>query len=163
MSKINISLKTKTNKKAVQAIEEMEEGHVKVGWVKGDKYPDKDIYVAEVAYLNENGHVIKRNGKEIGYVPPRPFLAITMADNGDRWRFIWKKLYKQVVEGKIPLEMALKKLGETVRASIKDTIWSSVPPPNAPSTIKHKKGRTTTLIDTGLMLKTINYVYKVGK
>lgn len=163
MSKINISLKTKTNKKALQAIEDMEAGHVKVGWVKGEKYPDKDIYVAEVAYLNENGHFIIRNGKQVGYVPPRPFLAITMSDNGDRWQFVWKKLYKQVVEGKIPLELALKKLGETVRASIKDTIWASVPPPNAPSTIKHKKGRTTTLIDTGLMLKTINYVYKVGK
>lgn len=161
--KANVSFKTKTNKQAVKAIKDMQEGHVKVGWVKGEKYPNKDIYIAEVAYLNENGHIIKRNGKEVGYVPPRPFLAITMSSNGVRWRSIWKKLYKHVVEGKIPLAVALKQLGEIVRAGIKSTIWNSVPPPNAPSTVKHKKGRTTTLIDTGLMLKTVNYVYKVGK
>lgn len=162
MSKIKVSMITKKDK-TDKLIDNLKEGNVKVGWFKGEKYPDKDILVSEIAFLNENGHEIKRNGKTIARVPPRPFLAITMADNGARWQFFWKKLYKQVLDGKLTLQIALNKLGEMVRASIKDTIWSSVPPPNAPSTIKHKKGRTTTLIDTGLMLKTINYESKVGK
>lgn len=160
---IKVSLKTKTNKKIEQSIEDLKDGIVKVGWVKGEKYPENDMFVAEVAYLNENGHQIKRDGKVIARVPPRPFLAITMSDNGERWNFLWKKLYRSVLNKEISFELALKKMGEIVRDSIKNTIWSNVPPPNTRNTIRQKQGRTVTLVDTGRMIKNINYVYEIKR
>jgi hypothetical protein len=50
----------------------------------------------------------------------------------------------------------LKLVGEAAKADIQAKIRSNVPPPNAPSTIA-QKGSSKTLIDTGAMLRSIDY------
>lgn len=166
MQRIKVSMKTKTNKQAEQTIKNLKDGYVKIGWFEGKKEPN-GLLVAENAYMQENGFRIKhRNGKET-YVPPRPFLSITMSKNSSKWQSIWKKAYKTILEGKNSLILALNVLGTKVKTDIQDTIKSSDGiRPNAPSTIESKKRRNRPLIplmDSMAMFKTINYKSTVGK
>lgn len=164
---INIKLKTKTNKKVEETITDLVDGYVKIGWYDGQKEPN-GLLVAENAYMQEHGFYIKnKKGKTLVYVPPRPFLQITMTNNMDKWNNFWKQEYKQVLDGKFNLMHALNKLGTMVRSDIQDTIISSNGiRPNKPSTIAIKKRKGSPLIplmDSLTMLNTLGYTSEVYK
>lgn len=157
---IRIKMVTKTNNKLEKAIQKLKSGYVKIGWFEGQKEPN-GLLVSENAYMQNNGFTIKhKNGKQT-YVPPRPFMNITLEENGIRWHNFWKNAYKKVVEGKEKLKKALNELGLVVKKDIQRTLRSNVKPELKKSTIKarQRKGnyRTTTLMDSETMYKTINY------
>lgn len=162
-----IKIKVKTNKKVEKAINDLVDGHVKVGWFEGQTYPKKKLTVAENAYMQNKGFTIKhKNGTETK-VPPRPFVQLTMDKNTNKWNTFWKQEYKQVLDGFIKLKMALNKLGIMVKEDIQKTLKSNVPPKLADSTLKARKTKgnysETTLIDTKRMYDTINYKSEVYK
>lgn len=165
MSRISISLKTTTNKQAEKVIKDLKDGFVKVGWIKEEKYKN-GLYVAENAYMQENGFTIThKNGKRT-YVPKRPFLSITINKNSNKWQTLWKGLYKSVLDGKTKLATALGKLGVRIKDDIQATIRSNVKPDNAPSTQARKRSKhrpLITLMDTKKMYSSINYESVVGK
>lgn len=163
---IKIEMETKTNKKAEQSIKELKEGYVKIGWFKGTKY-NNGLLVSENAYMQNKGFTIKtKNGKSV-YVPPRPFMQITLTRYGDKWNEFWKQEYKKVVDKKISLKIALDKLGKRVKSNIQDTIISSDGiRPNTPSTLASKKAKghgTIPLIDSRVMLEHIDVESEVGR
>ena len=157
---IRIKMVTKTNNKLEKAIQTLKSGYVKIGWFEGQKEPN-GLLVSENAYMQNNGFTIKhKNGKQT-YVPPRPFMQITMTNNANKWNNFWKQHYKEVVDGKINLKQALNRLGIMVKSDIQDTIISSNGiRPNAPSTIESKRRKGSPLIpliDSSTMLSSINY------
>ncbi len=100
-----------------------------------------------------------------------------------------KSLVWRVLNGTISQEQFLNSIGARMAAAVQKTIRSSVPPPNAPSTVMRKlmKGRTKslftralknvggglaqagaaaavkTLIDTGRMLNAVTWVVTRNK
>lgn len=163
---IKIKLETKADKKAEQAINNLKDGYVKIGWFEGQKEPN-GLLVSENAYMQNTGFTIKHKNGKSTYVPPRPFMDITLNRYGKEWNSFWKEAYKQVSEGKAKLTQVLNKLGIKVKSNIQDTIISSDGiRPNTPSTLASKKAKghgTIPLIDSRTMLQTINYHSEVGK
>lgn len=163
---IKIKLETKTDKKAEQAINNLKDGYVKIGWFEGQKEPN-GLLVSENAYMQNTGFTIKHKNGKSTYVPPRPFMRNTLIREGKKWNDFWKKEYREVADGKIALKQALNRLGIVVKSNIQDTIISSDGiRPNTKSTLASKKAKghgTIPLIDSRTMLQTINYHSEVGK
>lgn len=109
------------------------------------------VTVAEVGLWNEFG---TKNS------PERSFMRSAI-DEGqgqiEKWRM---ELMGKVMEGKMTLEQALNAMGFRIMTLIQNKIKSNVPPPNADSTLAAKKRHgvaPNTLIDTGLMLRSVTY------
>lgn len=117
---IKIKLTTKTNKKAMQTLQNLKDGIVKVGFW-GDRKEPNGLSVVENAYMQENGFFINNSV----YVPPRPFMHITMNENKDKWAKNWKKLYKSVLDGKRTFKQALDLLGYIVKRDLQETLLTS--------------------------------------
>lgn len=122
------------------------------------------ITTGEIAIINEFGTLD-------GHVPARPFVKSTFQKSQ-------AGLVKELADGlRLMLTSGVKVRAALVRAGkyganeIKKTIRSSVPPPNAPSTLRQKAKRgesgvqsRRTLIDTYKLLKAVGYALeKVGK
>lgn len=54
------------------------------------------------------------------------------------------------------IEDVMYNAGMDLRNKIVDKINSNVPPPNAESTVRHKKGSTHTLVDSGHMMDSVD-------
>ena len=163
---MKIKLEEKTNKKAEQSIEDLKDGSVKIGWFKGTAY-NNGLLVSENAYMQNTGFTIKhKNGKET-YVPPRPFMQVTLTREGDKWNEFWKQEYKKVADKKISLKIALDKLGKKIRNDIVTTIVSSDGiRPNTPSTLRAKRAKghgSIPLIDSRVMLEHIDVESEVKR
>ncbi len=84
--------------------------------------------------------------------PPRPFLG-TAAERWNLWRTDMVKLGRASIDN--APEVLAQKLGEKIVKDIVAVIDTSLPPPNAPSTIA-KKGSSRTLVDTGELRDSIS-------
>lgn len=122
--------------------------------------PDKDgesVSVVSVALWTEFG--TQPHGKHPG-TPEYAWMRKTMDENQDlieRWR---NELMSKVMMGEMTLEKSLEAMGFRLMTLLQNTIKSNLPPPNKPSTAaeKTRKGvAVQTLIDTGLMLRSITY------
>jgi hypothetical protein len=148
--------------KIVSEIKKTKNSYVTVGVHEGaGKYPSGED-VGEVALYNEFG---------TGSIPARPFMAMAI-DGGmskiDSWR---EEAISKIMDGTITAKKGLELIGFRTQVLVQNQIKSNTPPPNAPSTIKAKQasgrlpkklkkdfaGRTSTLIDTGLMLRSVQY------
>lgn len=128
----------------------------------GTTYGYKNLKAAE------NGHVrfIK---KDTGYmemgvtkphiitIPERSFMRSTMREKRDEYISIVKAGLKEVIKKKATFKDVLTVLGETAQEDIQAKMVSLMEPPNAPSTIRKKKGTNNPLIDTGLTRQSIRY------
>lgn len=116
-------------------------------YTQGNNPPD----VAEVALWNEYG---TKN------TPERSFIRGAIDENASKineWR---DEVVYKVLQGEITVKKALETIGFRIQVLIQNKIKSNVPPPNAPSTAAHKKREgvgQTTLIETGLLLRSISY------
>lgn len=90
-------------------------------------------------------------GTNDGHIPPRPHLRSSFDENKQKLERFARKKAGQVLDGSLTLEMALDQIGLFMLNNHKKKIQSSIPPPNAPSTVA-AKGSSKTLIDTGQML-----------
>lgn len=100
--------------------------------------------IAEYAYYNEYGT------KDI---PARSFIRSTCDEQSKKWDAMVDQMK---FDPSYSVERLLGTLGTQMAGDIRDKIGSNVPPPLSPATIKRKKS-SKTLIDTGVMRKSIKY------
>jgi len=105
-----------------------------------------DSSIAEYATFNEYG---------TENIPARSFMRSTEREQ-DGWKKDIASAYDKLIFKQATSSKVLSMVGEKVKNDIKDKILSNIPPPNAVSTLKRKKG-TKTLIDTGAMLNSVTY------
>jgi hypothetical protein len=103
--------------------------------------------VAEYALDNEFG---------TNKIPARPFIGTATEEQGDGWVNTVKKKVPLVLKQKMKLSALLETVGKKMKFAIKDQIKFITIPKNAPATIK-QKGFDNPLIDTGLMIETVDY------
>lgn len=126
---------------------------VSIGFHEGaGKYPGNNAPdVVEVALWNEFG---------TRTTPERSFIRSALDQHEPKlneWR--WEMIYNMMFKG-WDLRKALEAMGFRIQVLIQNQIKSNVPPPNAESTLeaKAKKGVPgVTLIDSGLMLRSVTY------
>lgn len=93
-------------------------------------------------------------------IPERSFFRSSIDGNEEKinkWR---EEAILGVLENGWTAEKSLENLGFKIQILIQNKIQSHPPPPNAPSTVEAKlrKGvAPNTLIDTGLMLRSVTY------
>lgn len=139
------------NDKLAKKFGSIKEAFVSIGVHEGaGQYPD-GTSVVEVALWNEFG---------TRSIPERSFIRSTIDENEgliNSWR---EEMLKKLIDDDWTVEKALEAIGFRIQTLIQNKIKSNVPPPNAPSTLKHKQREGTsggTLIDTGLLLRSISY------
>lgn len=157
-------------KALLNAIKNIHNKSVKVGWFEGLTYDDKDkTPVARVAAQNEFGNPSKN-------VPSRPFLRPTAIREQQNWSNIAQKGAIQVLKGKQTIDGVLNLLGAKAVADVQKSIKQVYSPALKEQTIlarieRSKKlsgikgqisyknlGRVTKpLIDTGFMINSINH------
>lgn len=133
---------------------------LRVGFLEGATYPD-GTKVAEVAIFNEFGRTVtvtrKRSVKnELGgsyYQLPRPFFRNMIAEKSSSWP---KGIAYQLKATNYDVELTLVRAGQKIKAQLQKSIRDLKTPPLAPSTIR-RKGFSKPLIDTGQMLKSVDY------
>lgn len=140
-----VAVRRTTNWLAMKAIQHLASGpkNVKVGLPKGKADGD----VVEYAFYNEFG--TRR-------IPERPFMRIAMREHRGKYRRGLQAEAKAILRGQTSLSGTLNRLGALAAGDIQDTISSSLPPPNAPSTVR-QKGSSGTLIDEGRMRQSITW------
>ena len=145
-------------KLASNSARNVKDARVRVGWFEDSKYDD-NTPVALVAYFQEYG--TKRG------IPQRPFMRPAEMHNKSKWEQIAKQEVKKCIETGRPLTEAMAKLGLVVQGDIKKEISTITQPPLAEATIKARLRRqgqkkvtasiTKPLVDTGVMLASVNY------
>lgn len=125
-----------------------------VGLPSGINYED-GTKVAEVAAIQEFGAPAAK-------VPARPFIRPTVKEQKEQWTNIIAKSIPKVIENKMTAFDVLDLVGRVAAADIQTKISSIYSPPLSPITIR-RKGSAKPLIDTGLMLASVqNAVNKAG-
>lgn len=118
-------------------------GSVRVGFLEGANYPD-GTPVAAVAFWNEFGTL---------NIPPRPFFRTTIDEKSSAWG---GRLAKAATHYDYDGGQVLELMGQTMAEDIQQSINGWTDPGNAQSTID-KKGFDKPLIDTGDMLRSVDY------
>jgi len=115
-----------------------------IGLPSGINYED-GISVAQVAAWNEFG---------TSKTPARPFIMPTVAEKKDEWTKIIAHSIPRVVRGEVSAFDVLDITGRAASADIQTTISKVDSPKLAESTIR-AKGSSKPLVDTGLMLASV--------
>lgn len=121
---------------------------VVVGLLEGPK--NDGVSIAEYGAYNEYG---------TGRIPSRPFMRESFDENVGRINSDIAKEYDNVMTGQKSVYAALSTVGMKHQDRVKKKIGSNMKPANAPSTIAKKKS-SHTLIDTGAMLNSVNYIVR---
>jgi len=134
-------------KATLERVPEEFEGMVaQIGFPSGINYED-GTSVAYVAAIQEFG------APAVG-IPARPFMQPTVREKKDTWVKIIEKQLPKVALGKMSAFDVLELGGISAAADIQTKISSIYTPPNAPATIR-AKGSAKPLVDTGLMLASV--------
>lgn len=131
-------------KKLNKSLNFPESVEIKAGFLGNDFYPD-GTPVAKVAYWNDGG---------TPNIPERPFLTSAKIINKDTW----VKMIKIKLKNS---DSNFNKIGTDMVKKLKTNIVEWKIPGNAVSTI-NKKGFDDPLIDTKLMLNSVNYSISYG-
>lgn len=117
----------------------------RAGYYKNQAYPD-GLQIAENALIQEYG---------TDRIPPRPFLRNAFEKGKKRWEKHIKENLDPTLSGKKTLKKIMQEVALDVQGEIVRSIDSSIPPPNAPSTIMRKKS-SHTLIDSGTLRSSVH-------
>lgn len=126
---------------------------VKAGYFKNQRYPaekeesTKEMpLVRDVALWNEYG---------TDTIPARPFLRNALKDQKE-WAKTIIDNFDANQDGTTKLKDIAKTVGVQMQSSIQESITRTLTPPNAPSTIKKKKGKSHPLIDSGILRSSVH-------
>lgn len=119
---------------------------VKVGFLEGATYPD-GTPVALIASIQNFGAPSQG-------IPPRPFFSNMIDKHGGEWGDDTAELLMRT-NGDAAETLGL--MGEHLSGQVRDEIIATNEPPLKPATIARKKGRTKPLIDTSVMLNSVDY------
>lgn len=143
--------KTKILRKADKAISNLKKiamrmngpNSVKVGLPKGsNNYPD-GTSVIMVGTVHEFGSPSRG-------IPQRSFLRSTVREKRRSYKIMFKKIAKQIVDGKIDMKKGLGLIGLQVSTDVKEKITDIKSP-----ALKYRQGNP--LIDTGHLRQSITY------
>lgn len=112
--------------------------------------------VAQVALWNEFG---------TENMPERSFFRSALSESESKINSWREEMIVQILEGKMDIKKALESIGFRVQVLIQNKIKSNVPPKLASSTARGKTRdgvAPVTLIDTGLMLRSVTYRVVLG-
>lgn len=128
-----------------------EELGIRVGVLSDEPHGDEEgaITLGELAAVMEFG-------TEDGHIPARPFLRPVFDERREEIYSYYEKLLGRMIDGELTEKQVHDLLGARLTVYVKERIRSSVPPPNAPSTVA-KKRSTTTLIDTRQLLNSVTW------
>lgn len=90
-------------------------------------------------------------------IPERPFMRKAFDENRENLMALERKLFSDVLRGRISASECLRRIGEAQAECIKKSIRDFDNPPNADSTIE-QKGKDDPLIDTGAMLDAVTHI-----
>jgi hypothetical protein len=121
---------------------------LRVGFLSAARYPD-GTSVAMVAAIQEFGAPSRG-------IPPRPFFRRAIAKHSPEWPEAVGNLLK--ANGYDAVK-ALSLSGAAIAGQIQQSIVDLTDPPLAPSTIA-RKGSAKPLIDTGTLLRSVDYEVK---
>lgn len=137
---------------------------IKVGWFENQRYGEDNgnIQMAEVAYLNEEGHI---NGPDAAFpgtvTPPRPFMQVGLKDllKSGKADHNFFAVIALVISGQSPLR-ALNQAGPYMVKHLQNTMdaWDS--PPNSRAT-QNLKGFNDPLNKTHALIDKVSF--EVGK
>ncbi len=116
-----------------------------VGFLEGATYPD-GTSVPMVAAIQEFGAPARN-------IPPRPFFRNMIAEKAESWPDAVAALLET---NDYDATQTLMQTGEGIKGQLQQSIKDTNSPPLAPATIK-KKGFDKPLIDTGVMINSIDY------
>lgn len=116
----------------------------RAGYIKDKAYPN-GLSLIQNALIQEFG---------TSTIPPRPFLRNTIKRNEQKWVKYIKEMFDPNMDGNMPLKVIALNIALKMQRDIQASILSNTPPPNKPSTIR-RKGSSRTLIDTGLLLNSV--------
>lgn len=124
-----------------------DERHVQVGFLGNERYPDQDLTVKEVAWMNDQG---------TSQVPARPFMTVDFHD------FISENFHKDVKElfvtllfkKNVPFVKELEKLADKYADSLKEIIYD-YPGHNSDWWVD-VKGFDDPLFHTGVMVNAVS-------
>lgn len=165
-----VLVQSSESQKLKQAIKNLTNKGVKVGWFQGLTYDDKDkTPVAAVAAQNEFGNPMKN-------IPARPFLRPTIAREERNWQKLAKQGAVQIIQGHANIDQMLELIGRKATADVQVSIKKVYSPALAGRTVLARikrssrlskiKGRisegslgnvTKPLIDTGYMISTVSH------
>ena len=124
---------------------------VDVGFLPDKRYPDGTL-VAMVAAVQEYGAPSRG-------IPPRPFFRQAVAENSPQWPRAVAQLLKNTDYN---AEKTLDQMGALIKGELQRKISTFEGEPLAPSTIA-RKGFSKALIDTSVMLNSVDYVIKTSE
>jgi hypothetical protein len=116
-----------------------------VGFMEGASYPD-GTSVPMVAAIQEFGAPARN-------IPPRPFFRNMIAAKAESWPDAVAALLEI---NDYDATHALMQTGEAIKGQLQQSIKDTNSPPLAPATIA-RKGFDKPLIDTGVMINSIDY------
>lgn len=126
--------------------------HVKVGVVgraAQEMHEDSGLTVEEIAILNEFG-------SQDQHTPERSFIRSTLRERQRRITNMMRRAVNRIVFRNVPIDAALREIGQYTVDEIRKKIFSGVNPPNAPATVE-KKGHGMTLRDSFILANSIGY------
>jgi len=100
-------------------------------------------------------------GSADGRTPMRSFLRESFDVNREKYVEHAKRLAIAIYEGKIFIRDALEVLGMEAASDMQALIRTSIPPPDAPATVR-RKGSSTTLIDSAQLIGSISSAVDMG-
>lgn len=118
---------------------------VRIGVLQPLPTKDGDSTIAVVAAAHEYG---------TADIPQRSFIGSTIDKSRSELGALAIGVGRRVAEGASP-EQAAGEAGLVIAGMIRKTITSNVPPALKPATIAAKGGNTSTLIETGQLLRSI--------
>lgn len=158
VSKVSTSVKGDDQvKKFLSIIKQAKKSYVTVGVHDGaGSYEGGSPMVCEVALWTEFG---------TKYSPERSWMRSCVDENEGKLNALREKLMGDIMEGKKTVRKALEEMGFFLQVLLQNKIKSNVPPDLAESTKLMKKRAgvaPVTLINTGLLLRSITYKVVVG-
>jgi len=134
---------------------------IKVGITEdvGSQTVEGGATLAQIASWNELGVLgppVSQNGSGKWFIPPRSFVRGWADGKREQIANTIERISKQVSEGKMFAEVAIRRLGEYAQSGVKSYIRNGDFTPNADSTIA-KKGSSKPLIDNGTLRNSIRY------
>lgn len=161
--KIQTQVVSDQTPKFKEMLKKLQSAYVTIGIHENAGQYEDGTSVVNVALWNEFG---------TERIPERSFFRSALTENEgkiNQWR---EEAISNIMEKGWTVKKALDMVGFRVQLLIQNKIKSNVPPPNAPSTIESKQrsgvspksgfkpgfeSRTGTLIDSGLMLRSVTF------
>lgn len=152
MAKAGVEFKRVTKGKGLSAVvKNTKDAFVKVGVLQGQgEHPNGDHgqTIAEIAFWNEFG---------TARIPPRPFLRSTLKERKLKYKALFAKILKAILNQRLSSQQGIGRIGLRVSSDIQQKITTLTSPPNAYATIVRKGGKQNPLLDSGTLRRSISW------